>query len=196
MLRRGQWACRLVFGLGKKWMGWPRVEVKFLFGVLPGPLVPGVNHWQGWAGERENCVLELASISSLCRDLIRKGGGQKQKSVLSSENSLMEKKKIKKNKNPEDQLRHWPWRNISFSFGKVSAKNNSQDLSSRAVLQRWYTQLLASFSPSTSKGPSDLSLLQSAAEVHGTTQHGQWIGCLSLAMISKEAFVLKNGTLK
>lgn len=57
-------------------------------------------------------------------------------------------------------------------------------------------QLLASFSPSTSKGPSDLSLLQSAAEVHGTTQHGQRMGCLSLAMISKEAFVLKNGTLK
>lgn len=58
------------------------------------------------------------------------------------------------------------------------------------------TQLLASFSPSLSKGPSDLSFLQSASEVHGTTQHGQWIGCFSLAMISKEAFVLKNGTLK
>lgn len=68
--------------------------MKFLFGVLSGPLVPGVNHWQGWGGgrgEKENLVLELASISSLCRDLIRKGGGQKQKSVLSSENSLMEK---------------------------------------------------------------------------------------------------------
>lgn len=65
--------------------------MKFLFGVLSGPLVPGMNHWQGWAEERENRVLELASISSLCRDLRRKGGGQKQKSVLSSENSLMEK---------------------------------------------------------------------------------------------------------
>lgn len=69
------------------------MEVKFLFGVLSVPLVSGVNHWQGWAGEKGNCVLELASISSLCRDLIIKGGGQKQKSVLSSENSLVKKKK-------------------------------------------------------------------------------------------------------
>lgn len=60
--------------------------MKLLFGVLSVPLVPGVNQWQGWAGEKGNCVLELAPISSLCCDLIIiKGGGQKEKSVLSSE---------------------------------------------------------------------------------------------------------------
>lgn len=47
--------------------------------------------------------------------------------------------KLMKERKKWSQLRHQQWRSLSFSFGKASANNNSQDPRSGAVFQRWHS---------------------------------------------------------